>query len=93
MEVHFQGEQIELDHIVRLYPAAIMTLPDGDTVQVSLQWAETKFDEINVTGFVLVFDFGINAEEEKLKKEFFYDSFVGLESAIKEVALLLPEQK
>ena len=89
MTKQFQGESIAVDQIARLYPAAIMTLPDGDKVQVSIEWAEAKYEQINVTGFVLVFDFGNHTEEHPTKKEFYYDTFYALEDAIKEAALLL----
>ena len=82
----FQDTPIDTSTIVRLYPAAVITLPDGDTAQVSLEWAESKFDQINVTGFVLVFDFGTHTPTNPTKKEFFYPTFDALEAAMKEAA-------
>jgi len=89
MATQFLGEEIYLDRIVRLYHAAIMTLPDGDTVQVSFEWAEDKFEQINITGFVICFDYGDKAPQVRDKKEFFFDSFDDFESAMKTLSQLV----
>jgi hypothetical protein len=89
MSTQFLGEEVFLDRIVRLYHAAVMTLPDGETVQVSFEWAESKFEQINITGFVICFDYGDIAPQVRDKKEFFFDSFETFEDAMKTLALLV----
>ena len=95
MSTQFLGEEVFLDRIVRLYHAAIMTLPDGDTVQVSFEWAEDKFDKINITGFVICFDYGDKAPQVRDKKEFFFEGFDAFESAMQTLTQLIAanEQK
>ncbi len=93
MSTIFLGEEVFLERIVRLYHAAIMTLPDGDTVQVSFEWAENKFDQINITGFVICFDYGDKAPQVRDKKEFFFESFDAFEEAMKTLTLLIHEHE
>ena len=93
MTTQFLGEEVYLDRVVRLYHAAIMTLPDGDTVQVSFEWAEDKFDKINITGFVICFDYGDKAPQVRDKKEFFFDSFDAFESAMKSLTQLVTDNE
>lgn len=95
MSTQFLGEEVYLDRIVRLYHAAIMTLPDGDTVQVSFEWAEDKFEQINITGFVICFDYGDKAPQVRDKKEFFFESFDEFEAAMQALTHLVAvhEQK
>jgi len=89
MSTQFLGEEVYLDRIVRLYHAAIMTLPDGDTVQVSFEWAEDKFKQINITGFVICFDYGDKAPQVRDKKEFFFESFDEFEAAMQTLTQLV----
>lgn len=89
----FLGQEVFLDRIVRLYHAAIMTLPDGDTVQVSFEWAESKFEQINITGFVICFDYGDKAPQVRDKKEFFFDSFDTFEEAMKTLTQLVSQHE
>ncbi len=89
MSVTFLGEEVYPEKIVRLYHAAIMTLPDGEDVQVSFEWAESKFDQINITGFVITFDYGESKPNQRDKKEFFFSSFKEFEDAMKELSHLL----
>lgn len=93
MSTQFLGETVYLDRIVRLYHAAIMTLPDGDTVQVSFEWAEAKFEQINITGFVICFDYGDSAPQVRDKKEFFFDNFDDFEAATQTLSVLVSQHQ
>ena len=36
----YKNEEYDLTKVTRLYPAATVEVPGGDTAQVSLEWAE-----------------------------------------------------
>lgn len=90
MEIVFQGRSIDLDKLVRLYPAVQIRLEDGELVQVSIEWAEAKHDKITIDGFVLSWDLGNSHESKRRhKEEFFYPTFHELESSLKEAYQLI----
>ncbi len=89
MEITFQGRTIDLDRLVRLYPAVQIRLEDGETAQVSIEWAEAKFDHIDIDGFILSWDLGDGKPNERLKEEFFYPTFDELETSLKEAYKLI----
>lgn len=53
----YKNDTYDLSKVTRLYPAAIVEIPGEDGAQVSLEWAELKKDVVNISSFVLVFDF------------------------------------
>jgi len=61
--VEFQDKKIDLAKVVRLYPAALIAVPDDTPAEVSLEWAESKADKIDVSGYVLVFDYAHDRSE------------------------------
>lgn len=61
--VEFQNKKIDLDKVVRLYPAALVEVPNDTPAEVSLEWAESKADKITIGGYVLVFDYAQDRSE------------------------------
>lgn len=53
----YKNEEYDLSKVTRLYPAAVIEVPGGDSAQVSLEWAELKADKVETAHYVLVFDF------------------------------------
>jgi hypothetical protein len=51
-----QNLSIDLDKTTRIYPAVILHV-DNEEVQVSLEWAELKKDQIDISYYALIFDF------------------------------------
>lgn len=93
MNIEFQGETIDVDKVIRIYPAVQIRLPEDETAQVSIEWAEAKFDQLDIDGFVLCFDFGDIAPKERLKKEFFYPTFDALEQSLIEAYKLIEKAR
>ncbi|MDF1881574.1 hypothetical protein JHD50_09710 [Sulfurimonas sp. MAG313] len=65
----YKDETYDLTKVTRLYPAAIVEVPGGDSAQVSLEWADMKSDKITITHYVLVFDFDPVGEIPSNRKE------------------------
>jgi hypothetical protein len=65
----YENEEYDLTKVTRLYPAAIVEVPGGDTAQVSLEWADLKKDKVSVAYYVLVFDFDPVGEVPVNRKE------------------------
>lgn len=83
-----QGHAIDLTQITRLYPAATVDV-HGEEAQVSLEWAEMKKDEVNLSGYVLVFDFDPPGEVPDNRIMLRFDTQEALISAMQEVGALL----
>ena len=69
MIVEFQNKKIDLDRVVRLYPAALIAVPNETPAEVSLEWAESKKDKITVDGYILVFDY-VQDRSDRIVLEF-----------------------
>ena len=65
----YKNETYDLTKVTRLYPAATVNVPGGDSAQVSLEWADLKQDKISIAYFVLVFDFDPVGEVPVNRKE------------------------
>lgn len=65
----YKNEEYDLAKVTRLYPAAIVEVPGGDTAQVSLEWADMKKEKVSVAHYVLVFDFDPVGEVPVNRKE------------------------
>ena len=65
----YKNEEYDLTKVTRLYPAATVEVPGGDSAQVSLEWADLKADKITIAYFVLVFDFDPIGEVPTNRKE------------------------
>lgn len=65
----YKNEEYDLTKVTRLYPAAIVEVPGGDTAQVSLEWADMKKEKVTVSHYVLVFDFDPVGEVPVNRKE------------------------
>ncbi len=85
----FQNEAIDTQTLLRLYPACVVDMHDGQSAEVSLEWAEMKYGQITIKGFVIVFDFTPLQPHVKNQKKFFYDNFTDFEKAMYEALTLL----
>ena len=76
---------IDLTKITRLYPAAVVSV-NGETAEMSLEWIDMNADKVDVTSFVLVFDFTAPKEEIRDKKELHFETKEELIETMTEVA-------
>lgn len=61
-----KSRDIDLEKLVRLYPASVVEL-NGDVAEMSLEWTDLNADKVKVLNYVLVFDFTPQNQEEKVK--------------------------
>ena len=80
--------EIDLEKVTRLYPAGVVNI-DGEIAQMSLQWCEMNGDKVNITHYVLVFDFTLANEKIRNKKELKFDTLNELMQTMKEVSQFL----
>lgn len=78
---------IDLSKLTRLYPAAVVEV-NGETAEMSLEWIDMNADKVNVTSYVLVFDFTPPKEEVRDKKELHFETKDELIKEMQEVAKL-----
>jgi len=78
---------IDLSKVTRLYPAAVVDV-DGETAEMSLEWADMNGDKVNITSYVLVFDFTAPTAEVRDKKELHFETIAELIETMTEVAQL-----
>lgn len=81
----YKNEEYDLTKVTRLYPAAIVEVPGGDSAQVSLEWADSKSDKVTITHYVLVFDFDPVGEVPVNRKELVCESKNELFGVMQEV--------
>jgi hypothetical protein len=80
--------EIDLEKVTRLYPAGVVNI-DGEVAEMSLQWCEMNEDKVNITHYVLVFDFTLANEKIRNKKELKFDTLNELMQTMKEVSQFL----
>jgi len=78
---------IDLSKLTRLYPAGVVDV-DGEKAEMSLEWCEMNADKVNITSYVLVFDFTAPKEEVRDKKELHFETKDELIAIMTEVAQL-----
>ncbi|MCK4974617.1 MAG: hypothetical protein KAR81_05145 [Sulfurimonas sp.] len=78
---------IDLSKLIRLYPAAVVDV-DGEIAEMSLEWADMNGDKVNITSYVLVFDFTPPKEEKRDKKELHFETKDELIKEMQEVGKL-----
>ncbi|MDA7817715.1 hypothetical protein N9A28_05960 [Sulfurimonas sp.] len=76
---------IDLSKITRLYPAAVVSV-NGETAEMSLEWMDMNEGKVELTSYVLVFDFTLPKEEVRDKKELHFDTKKELLETMQEVA-------
>lgn len=81
----YKNEDYDLTKVTRLYPAAIVEIPGEEGAQVSLEWADMKKDVINISCYVLVFDFDPVGEVPTNRKELVCESKDELFAVMQEV--------
>lgn len=85
MIYEYKNETYDLSKVTRLYPAATIEVPGGDSAQVSLEWADLKSDKITIAFYVLVFDFDPVGEVPVNRKELRCDTQDELFTVMQEV--------
>ena len=78
---------IDLSKLIRLYPAAVVDV-DGEIAEMSLEWADMNGDKVNITSYVLVFDFTPPKKEKRDKKELHFETKDELIKEMQEVGKL-----
>lgn len=81
----YKNEEYDLTKVTRLYPAAVVEVPGEDGAQVSLEWADMKKEIVNISHYVLVFDFDPVGEVPVNRKELVCESKDELFSVMGEV--------
>lgn len=76
---------IDLSKLTRIYPAAVVNV-DGDIAEMSLEWADMNGDKVEITSFVLVFDFTLPKEKIRDKKELHFKTKDELMLVMQEVS-------
>jgi 5S rRNA maturation endonuclease (ribonuclease M5) len=87
----YGDQQIDLNKVTRLYPAALIPVPDDTPAQVSLDWAESKADKVEIEGYVLVFDFDKHGNEIKNRIEITFETKEALDEQVAIIASLFNE--
>jgi len=77
--------EIDLSKLTRLYPAGIVDV-DGEIAEMSLEWCEMNEDKVDITSYVLVFDFTAPSEEVRDKKTLVFDTREDLITVMTEVS-------
>jgi hypothetical protein len=77
--------EIDLKNVTRLYPAGVVNI-EGEIAEMSLQWCEMNADKVNITHYVLVFDFTLANEKIRNKKELKFDTLNELIETMTEVS-------
>jgi len=85
MIYEYKNVTYDLSKVTRLYPAATVEVPGGESAQVSLEWADLKQDKIVIAYYVLVFDFDPIGEVPTNRKELKCDSKEELFAVMQEV--------
>ncbi len=76
---------LDLSKITRLYPAVVVDL-NGETAEMSLEWAELYGDKVKLNSYILVFDFTLAHEEKKDRAILEFKTKEELMSAMQEVS-------
>ncbi|WP_424565604.1 hypothetical protein [Sulfurimonas sp.] len=83
----FENEEIDLNRVKMLYPAALIEL-DGEMAEMSLEWMEMNEGKVHLHKYILVFDFTPPKEEVKDKKVLYFETKEELIQEMQEVAKL-----
>ncbi|MCF6310706.1 MAG: hypothetical protein L3J19_09615 [Sulfurimonas sp.] len=78
---------IDLSKLTRLYPAGVVNV-NSEVAEMSLEWCEMNESKVNITSYVLVFDFTLPKEEVRDKKELHFKTKDELIKTMTEVAQL-----
>ncbi|WP_294884330.1 MULTISPECIES: hypothetical protein [unclassified Sulfurimonas] len=76
---------IDLTKVTKLYPAAVVNA-HGEVAEMSLEWADLNGNKVEITSYVLVFDFTLPKQEERDKKELHFNTKDELIAAMQEVS-------
>ena len=88
----YNDESYDLSKVTRLYPAAVIKVPGGDSAQVSLEWADIKSDKVSIAYYVLIFDFDPVGEVPVNRKELKFDTKEALFHSMREVNSYFTDQ-
>ena len=68
-----QGYELDMAKLTRIYPAVRVDV-NGEFAQVSLQWAESNSSKVNLSSYILVFDFDPLGELVQNRIELLFDT-------------------
>ncbi|MFT7859382.1 MAG: hypothetical protein ABXS93_00455 [Sulfurimonas sp.] len=78
---------IELENLVRLYPAVVIDM-QGEIAEMSLEWNDLYGDKVKTLHYILVFDYTQIGDEEKNRVVLTYETKDELMQEMQEVAKL-----
>lgn len=76
---------IDLSKVTKLYPAAVVNA-HGEVAEMSLEWADMNGDKVEITSYVLVFDFTLPKQDIRDKKELHFKTKDELIISMQEVS-------
>lgn len=82
------GFKVDLRALTRIYPAALISA-GGERASVSLEWAESKKEQITLEAYVLICDTDPIGEVPVNRVELRYESKEQLFAAMNEISELL----
>ncbi len=85
MKLHLKGEEIALEEVTQLYPAAIIRYADGTVTPISLEWFdEMANDDVTLLHYAICVHFKTELEKDPLYIP--YASMHALQEGMAEVA-------
>ncbi|WP_200762112.1 hypothetical protein [Nitrosophilus alvini] len=72
MKIVIKDKSIDVSEISRVYPAALVKTEEGEISPISLEWAESHIDSVEISGFSLIFYF---KSESKPTLDIRYENF------------------
>jgi len=84
----YQGVEVDLSKVTRLYPAALISA-GGESASVSLEWAELKKGQITLEAYVLICDFDAVGETPLNRIELRFETKEELFNSLNEIAILV----
>jgi len=84
----YDGGEIDLSLVTRLYPAALISA-GGESASVSLEWADMKKEQVILEAYVLICDFDPVGEVPLNRVEIRFETKEELFGAMSEIASLV----
>ena len=84
----YDGGEIDLSLVTRLYPAALISA-GGESASVSLEWADMKKEQVILEAYVLICDFDPVGDVPVNRVEIRYETKEELFAAMNDIATLV----
>jgi hypothetical protein len=96
MNIQFYGIEFNLLEVTRVYPAVRIEFEEFgkiDYTEVSIEWAESKQDQITIKDYVLILDFDPVGEEIKNRQRIVFSTKGELLNSLQELNSLFQSLK